>query len=142
MKKINSLCLSFRTVSHFTETCHGVFHFALYCILLRPTICFKSITLLKIKYFLHIFENAYIWECIYLRMLIFENAYIWECLYLRMLIFENAYIWECLYLKMLIFENAFIWEKKNGLKTNTCSGLTGNFSFGEIGARSVLPKTL
>ena len=130
MKKINSLCLSFRTLSHFTETCHGVFHFALYCILLRPvivsfishfiafywdlswclsfrtvshftetchsitnklksTICFKSITLLKIKSFLHIFENAYIWECIYLRMLIFENAYIWECLYLRMLLFER-----------------------------------------------------
>jgi len=132
-----SWCLSFRTVLHFTETCHGVFHFALYRILLRPvTVLQTNLSLLFVLSQLLCSKlNLF---CIYLRMLIFENAYIWECLYLRMLIFENAYIWECLYLRMLIFEIAFIWEKKIGLKTNTCSGLTGNFSFGEIGARSVL----
>ena len=114
-----SWCLSFRTVLHFTETCHCVFHFALYRILLRPvTVLQTNLSLLfvlsqllcsKLNLFciylrMLIFENAYIWECLYLRMHIFENAYIWECLYLRMLIFENAYIWECLYLRMLLFE--------------------------------------
>ena len=98
-----SWCLSFRTVLHFTETCHCVFHFALYRILLRPvTVLQTNLSLLFVLSQLLCSKlNLF---CIYLRMLIFENAYIWECLYLRMPIFENAYIWECLYLRMLLFE--------------------------------------